>query len=200
MKTYSQHGQDLWVVEKLGGKRNGFFIEAGAGNGIRLSNTYLLETEFGWDGICVEPYAPNFAELKKNRSCKCVCTLLDGKFGEAMYCSGVVPIDKETPQGYRGGIVAKDTDNKKINNDSLTMPTIPLEHMLDENSAPNVIDYFSFDIEGAETRVLRNFPFERYVFSILHIERPSHELSEIFFENGYVSAGGNCLDSYFIHE
>lgn len=200
MKSYSQHGQDLWVVERLKGKRNGFFVEAGAGNGIRLSNTYLLETEFGWDGICVEPYAPNFAELKKNRSCKCVSSLLDGTFGKATYCSGVVPIDKQNPQGYRGGIVAKDTDNPQIRNDSLIMQTFPLEHILDENSAPRVIDYFSFDVEGAETRILRNFPFERYVFSILHIERSSSELSEILLKNGYVNVGGNCLDSYFIHE
>ena len=124
MKSYSQHEQDIWVVNKLKSKRNGFFVEAGAGNGIRLSNTYLLETEYEWDGICVEPFKPNFDQLVKNRKSKSVCCLLDGEFGTQTYCSGVVPIDKENPQGYRGGIVASDTDNRTILNDSIEMSTI----------------------------------------------------------------------------
>jgi FkbM family methyltransferase len=199
MKSYSQEKQDLWVVEKLKEKRNGFFVEAGAGNGIRLSNTYLLETEFGWDGICVEPYAPNFVELEQNRSCKCVCTLLDGEFGEETYSSGKVPTDGENPQGYRGGIVSKSTDNTKITNDSFTMQTVTLEYVLDEQSAPTIIDYFSLDVEGAETRILRKFPFNKYKFRILHIERPSAELCKILENSGYVRDGGNRYDCYFVN-
>jgi len=53
-KYYSQLGQDKWVLEKLDYKENGFFIEIGAYDGITLSNTYSLEKDFGWDGICVE--------------------------------------------------------------------------------------------------------------------------------------------------
>ena len=199
MKSYSQHEQDIWVVNKLKSKRNGFFVEAGAGNGIRLSNTYLLETEYEWDGICVEPFKPNFEELVKNRKSKSVCCLLDGEFGTQTYCSGVVPIDKENPQGYRGGIVASDTDNRTVLNDSIEMSTITLEHLLNENTAPSVIDYLSLDVEGAETRILKNFPFDKYKFSIIHIERPSKELCDILLNNGYKIDGGNCLDKYFVN-
>jgi len=69
MNSFSQLGQDLWVLNKLNHKQNGFFIEIGAHNGIDLSNTYLMETEYSWKGICVECNKNIIQELKKNRNC-----------------------------------------------------------------------------------------------------------------------------------
>ena len=50
-KSRSQLRQDLFVIFELKGKKRGYFVEFGATNGIDLSNTYLLETEFSWTGI-----------------------------------------------------------------------------------------------------------------------------------------------------
>jgi hypothetical protein len=49
---YSQAGQDVWVLQKIGNK--GFFVDIGAHDGVESSNTYALE-KAGWSGICVEP-------------------------------------------------------------------------------------------------------------------------------------------------
>lgn len=43
-------------------------MDVGATFGTNLSNTYLLERDFGWRGICVEPYPAFFQKLIKNRS------------------------------------------------------------------------------------------------------------------------------------
>ena len=43
-------------------KTPGFFIEAGANDGIRQSNTHVLEKKFGWTGLLVEPI-PRLAKL-----------------------------------------------------------------------------------------------------------------------------------------
>ena len=51
----SQIFQDLFVINELDFKENGFFVEIGAADGKYLSNTYLLEKEFNWDGLVVEP-------------------------------------------------------------------------------------------------------------------------------------------------
>jgi hypothetical protein len=49
---HSQFGQDLYVLEQLGGQTGGFFLDSGASNGVRASNTFLLESAFGCAGIC----------------------------------------------------------------------------------------------------------------------------------------------------
>jgi hypothetical protein len=65
MVSPSQYGQDLFVVEALGGQRDGFFLDSGASNGVHFNNTLLLEESFGWRGICIEPNDSFFSELKK---------------------------------------------------------------------------------------------------------------------------------------
>jgi len=64
--SYSQIGQDLEVLNFYN-KKDGFFIEIGASDGIFLSNTYLLEKDHNWKGICVEPVPSKFELLCKNR-------------------------------------------------------------------------------------------------------------------------------------
>jgi len=66
--SQSQIRQDLFVISELNFKRNGFFVEFGAANGIDLSNTYLLETEFGWTGILAEPARCWQEDIKRNRA------------------------------------------------------------------------------------------------------------------------------------
>lgn len=51
----AQLRQDLFVLNHLDFKRNGFFVEFGATNGVNLSNSFLLERQFGWNGILAEP-------------------------------------------------------------------------------------------------------------------------------------------------
>jgi hypothetical protein len=53
-KNYSQAYQDMFVLSMLNGKKNGTFLEIGAFEAEFISNTYLLESEFGWKGISVD--------------------------------------------------------------------------------------------------------------------------------------------------
>lgn len=68
-KKTSQIGQDLFVLSETNFKKNGFFVEFGATNGISLSNTYILEKEYGWRGILAEPAKFWQIELANNRIC-----------------------------------------------------------------------------------------------------------------------------------
>lgn len=68
-KSKSQLRQDLFVLSELEFKRNGYFVEFGATNGIELSNTYILEEEFEWNGILAEPAKCWHEDLKINRKC-----------------------------------------------------------------------------------------------------------------------------------
>ena len=48
-------------MKLFGRLRNGFFIEAGAHDGVDISNTLYLEKQLGWTGILVEPNPDTFA-------------------------------------------------------------------------------------------------------------------------------------------
>jgi hypothetical protein len=52
--SYSQAAQDIFALTMLGPKRNGTFLEIGAGDPVHGNNTYLLEHEFGFTGTSIE--------------------------------------------------------------------------------------------------------------------------------------------------
>ncbi len=49
----SQLGQNKAVLDFYKFKKDGFFVEVGATDGVEISNTYFLETEYNWKGICI---------------------------------------------------------------------------------------------------------------------------------------------------
>jgi hypothetical protein len=58
----------FFALHSLNWKIIGYFVEFDATNGFNLSNTYLLEKDFGWNGILAEPAKVWHEELKANRS------------------------------------------------------------------------------------------------------------------------------------
>ena len=65
--SQSQISQDLFVFFFAKNQKNGFFIEIGACDGVKLSNTYMLE-KVGWNGIICEPSKYWHMRIKK-RNC-----------------------------------------------------------------------------------------------------------------------------------
>jgi FkbM family methyltransferase len=197
-----ENDQDKWVIEDVFNKmRNGYFLELGAYNGFDISTTYILEKRYGWRGICIEPDPVNFARLVKERNCICVQACVDGVSREVTYLY----------DGAVGGIIDRDTDIKPDSASQVielaredgrlaAVETKTLGQILREHDAPRVIDFFSFDVEGAETRILRNFEFDEYIFRALVIERASEELNEILFRNGYKFVQLRVGDSFYVHE
>jgi FkbM family methyltransferase len=200
MKSYSQLGQDLAVVKYYGNKRNGFFIEAGASDGINYSNTILLEKEFGWKGICVEPIPAVFSELVKNRpGSKCIDTVLfsesgkEVKFDVAGYSlvSGV--------SDYIGDMWSKKIGSNKK---QITLKTTTLMEVLEKADAPKFIDYLSLDTEGTEYEILKNFDFSKYTIGLIDVEHNYTEptrtqIRNLLLKNGYTYIGQNSCDDMY---
>jgi hypothetical protein len=53
-KNYSEAYQDMFVLGLLNGKKNGTYVEIGSGDPLHGNNTYLLEKEFGWNGLSLD--------------------------------------------------------------------------------------------------------------------------------------------------
>jgi hypothetical protein len=171
---YNATNNDRWIVEYIfPGKRNGYFLEAGAANGKEASSCYILEQELGWTGICVEPSDYFFDTLVINRPqsiCERVC--LSDRAGTVTYIEG----SDETVSPYLSGIksnleTVKYQGNEVVQKGSaVEKPAVTLGALLDKYNAPKVIDYAAFDIEGSELDVLSVFPFDRYTFLALSLE------------------------------
>jgi FkbM family methyltransferase len=193
-----EKGQDKWVIfTALPFKRKGFFLDLGAADGITNSNTYILEKFFRWNGICIEPNPIFLQQLKETRNC-----IIDGSVISDRHEKVSFRIDNK----QLGGIIAEDTDNSMrvradqlSNAEIITLNAVTLTELLDRYNAPKVIDYFSLDVEGSEERVIRSFDFDRYRFECLTIERPTPEVNEILFENGYVFVKNYWFDSFYVH-
>lgn len=190
----SQAGQDLWVYGCVfNEKRNGFFLDVGAHDGMYLSNTFLLENRYGWNGILIEGNPETFEVLKSNRSSICANACVSSRQEKVRFQSS----------STFGGIIALDCDNKEESHSNaiFELETVTLESVLLKAAAPAIIDYLSIDIEGAEDRALLEFPFQKYQFTCITIERPSVALREVFDRNGYrLVAEIPGLDCFYIHD
>jgi len=183
-KSRSQIRQDLFVLSQLNFKKNGYFVEFGATNGVNLSNTYLLEKEFGWTGILAEPAICWHDDLKINRSAKIEtrCVWKDSKstltFNEVGELSTINSYsDSDFHQGKR----------KKGN--TYEVETISLNELLEKHQAPADIDYLSIDTEGSEFEILNHFDFSDRSFKVITCEHNFTTVEKIFellVKNGYV--------------
>jgi len=205
MNFIGQKGQDEWIIDTiLKYQKNGYFVDLAATDGIKINNTLLLEQELGWNGICIEPNPNYYKLLKQNRKCHLTDIVID-KDNDST-------IDFRIDNGELGGIVDKDTDNNhKIRGKQLKkakilkLKTKTLDFILDHFKAPKIIDYLSLDVEGAEERILSNFPFNRYTFLTMTIERPTPKLEKVLFDNGYVfvrksGVKRNGHDTFYVHK
>ena len=176
IKYYSQIGQDKYYIENIiNHKKNGYFVDVGANNGINLSNTYVLEKEYNWNGLCIEVDDYLFTELKKNRNCTVV--------NECVYnTSGIiktiqVPLANEIPEGNNMLIRIKDNPETTFGfanqfQEFKTYDKISktLNDIFVENNVPENIDYMSIDIEGSDYDALLGIDFTKYRINFITIE------------------------------
>jgi hypothetical protein len=69
--NFSQLHQDMFVLCMLDGKRGGSYLEIGAHEPVFISNTYLLESAFGWKGVGIELDAGMVGRHRERRRNPC---------------------------------------------------------------------------------------------------------------------------------
>jgi FkbM family methyltransferase len=185
-KSQSQIRQDLFVLHQLNFKQNGYFVEFGATNGIDLSNSYLLETEYGWNGILVEPAKVWHPDLLKNRRAKIDTRCVYKTSGESILFNESKDPNLSVIDSFSG----LDNHTKlRSSGNQYFVETISLIDLLNQYSAPEEIDYLSIDTEGSEFDILENFDFKKYRFKVITCEHNytanRERLNALFVENGY---------------
>jgi len=198
--THSQAGQDLFVLSQIGAKREGYFVEFGATQGVNISNSYFFESHLGWNGIVAEPARMWHRELRRNRKChvetRCVWSASGAtlRFSEAAELSTVSDyVDSDFLAASRRG------------KESYEVRTISLNDLLEEYRAPRIIDYLSIDTEGSEFEILNAFDFERRTFAVItceHNHTPQREkIHQLLTAKGYrrIMEAVSKADDWYVH-
>lgn len=193
-KTYYGRNKIDKIILKYLNFNNGFFVELGANDGIKESNTYYFEKNLNWKGILIEPSIENYEKCKKNRSKENfffnnACVSFDYKkqyvdlfFSDLM----TIPLDLETDNPIEPSEHAKigqqylnrSQSVKKIKSEAST-----LNNILNLSKSPKLIDFLSLDVEGAEIEVLKGIDHNKYRFKYILVESRNKKKIINFMKN-----------------
>jgi len=160
--------------------RDGFYVELGANDGVRFSNSYYFEVNKGWKGVLIEP-APNlYVTCKKKRGANNVvfcnaCVPFDYKeeFVRMKYCDSMTISDNlDLDIGDHDKFVESGEQflNEGESPFIFGAKSATLNSLLKEAKAPALIDFLTLDVEGASLEVLKGVDFSKYNFRYMVIE------------------------------
>lgn len=175
----SQLYQDLFVLGQTQLKQNGFFVEFGASDGVSLSNSYLLEKQFGWSGILAEPARGWQKALIENRRAVVDERCVFSKSGMQLTFNETKSKALSTLDEF-----SQLDHHAEARRDGLRyqVETISLEDLLIAHGAPQHIDYLSIDTEGSELKILEAFDFSAWTFGVITVEHNHTEQRERIYD------------------
>lgn len=195
-----QIGQDIIAYICLKNKKNGFYIDIGAYDGITLSNTYIFE-KLGWNGFCVEANPKTFEKLQNNRKCDCYNYALCSKeLGKSKFFTSSIDVldvlEVHNSDSHRDRIIKSSNNNTNV----IEIETTTFEKIMNNYKDVQHIDFMSLDIEGGEFDVLSSIDFNKYSFSLITVEYNDkyNEIKEFMLSKGYKILMKNRFDLIFI--
>jgi FkbM family methyltransferase len=167
---------------------NGFYVCAGANNGIFQNNTYTLEMARHWTGILIEASPSAAQQCLQNRPNNIVinAALVSHDYKE--------PTIKGDFNGHpMGSIGGKRLHNEK--NSVIEVHAYTLDFVLQECKVDR-IDFLALDVEGQEMSVLSGLTFEKYApkFALIEWNIGEDDLFPFMESKGYENLG--CISNF----
>lgn len=152
----SQHIEDLLLLPTLllaTGFQPGVFVELGALDGVRYSNTLVLERCFNWRGILIEANPHNFAKLQASgrRATKIHSGVCSGTGFVTMTVGGSE--ESADVEALPKNILKGMQQRRKISNATVDVPCRSLSSIM-HGAGIDSADFLSLDVQGAEYKVL----------------------------------------------
>jgi len=157
-------------LEKYLDFRGGYYVEAGANDGFRQSNTYYLERFKGWSGVLIEPIPELYERCVRERP-----------RSQCFNCALVEPGSADTTVMRFGDLMShvSNSDEPSASVDAanwgwsraydVVVPTRTLSQVLEEAPAPQW-DFLSLDLEGHEEQALAGLDFSRHLPRYILVE------------------------------
>jgi FkbM family methyltransferase len=166
--SFAQEGEDL-VLARLFPKKDGWYVDIGAHDPYRFSNTALLSAR-GWRGINVDASEAAVARFQAARPRDinihagvgtASASLTFFEFNEPALSTFVEARAKELEALDRGYQVIR----------RVTVPVLSLREILERNlPSGQAIDFLTVDVEGLDLEVLRSGDWNRFRPRVLVVE------------------------------
>lgn len=201
----SQAGQDKFIYECFfQNKKDGFFLDIGAHDGMSFSNTYFFEKDLGWKGICFEPLPHLFAKLKECRDCVCINACVSSQEGTVPFlhldsCDEMLSGMCGTYDGRQLQIVMNDIASLGGECKVLQLPSVNINKVLKEHQVTHV-DFLSLDTEGSELEILKSIDFSQVTIDVITVENNFSEshVQEFLEARGYMLITRLHVDDVYI--
>ena len=182
----NSENEEEWIIrDYFRDRRDGVFVDIGAGHYREFSNTYYLETALGWSGLAVEPMQIFQADYREHRKRTRFFPLFVSDVSDdtvTMYTLGDDFLGNSSDKEF----VERFGDDPK----ELHVSTITLNDLFEREQVKS-IDFMSIDIELSEPKALAGFDIERYRPSLVCIEahpEVRQAILDYFAKHGYVVA------------
>lgn len=167
--SYSQMGEDLVMDKYLRYKKKGFYVDVGAGDPTRFSNTKRFYRR-GWTGINIEPNPYSYKKLCLSRRNDVNLNVGIGMTGSKLPFYFFLPEtlstfslkDKERVQSQGYQCLGK-----------IETPICKLREIL-KRYCRQKIDFLSIDVEGFEFEVLRSNDWLKFHPEVVCVETAKH--------------------------
>lgn len=172
--SYSQNREDLVIDKLLGDIKRGFYVDIGAYDPYRFSNTYRFYKK-GWNGINIEPDSNNYLKFVKKRSrdinLNIGIGLKEGKFLFYKFFPDTLSTfyEKNANKYKKEGF-------KLVN--KIKLPVKKLSYVFSKYCANQEISFMSIDIEGNEIEILKSNNWNKYRPKIICAESYSSSKSK----------------------
>lgn len=169
-KSYSQRKEDLIIDSLLGKKEKGFYVDVGAYDPVRFSNTKRFYDR-GWTGINIEPNKDNYRKFVQSRPKDINLNIGIGErkgflmfykfFPDTLSTFSSVEAESYENQGY-----ILDSKSK--------IKVLRLRDVLNEHAKNEKIDFISIDTEGYDMFVLQSNNWKKFRPKVICVESGTH--------------------------
>ncbi len=204
-KTYSQNGEDLVIDRLLKKKKKGFYVDVGAYDPVRFSNTKRFYDK-GWRGINIEPDTGNYRKFIKARKRDINLNIgINSKNGKITFYEffpdTLSTFSAESAKNYI-----------KLGYNLLSKKTIKvylLSKILKEKCRGREIDFLSIDTEGFDLKVLQSNNWKNFSPKVICVESGPHrnimnkkdiQVNNFLLSKGYIQKFKNNVNTIYFLE
>ena len=191
-KTYSQHGEDLFVEKFFKNKKKGTYVDLGAFHPLRHNNTHKLYCK-GWVGtnIDLNPYSIDLFNFIRKKDKNILAALAPKKYKTKVYFDSYFSTLNTIDLNHKN-IHHKIKKNKK----NFTITTKTFNEIINKK-----FDFLNIDIEGMDFNVLKTINLEKYSPKLICIEilkdKDLKLIEKYFLKRNYKFIGKRQVSYFF---